>query len=444
MKDMRYMYLSFDEAGTHVGCKSFRLVAAIYDENRTKLLGTTVSPPVRVLANNDVPTGAAHLQLMVNLPTTWAGWESAIKPMEVSYAQRFAAAMVSPSPPKTTPRRKSAAKAAYESEDNDAASSDDDHAANTPLRMSTGAYQTRRAAYPQQQEAPQPSPSPICLSTGNSPSSLLVEATMGRMTPPMEVISHRQPNTLRPEGSLALWLEEEAKAAAVTTAHHTNQATRQPAWQEPIAQQSLIKRVRVANDDTLPHCPDYEPQFPVLLGPSSATYHHQQQQQHFHQNQHHQLGGDPHHAAGAPNHAIEDPVAAFVELMMMQTQQQHAEPPIVELPALSQQEQHHLTAASPTAYQATLYQQLEKLVGAGLGRASSPSPMLSMHMPEATASVATPTPSALDDLFAGVHATFDALQEAAAVHDDASFPPTMKSSLHHPTAFTVNVDATVR
>ena len=125
-------------------------------------------------------------------------------------------------------------------------------------------------------------------------------------------------------------------------------------------------------------------------------------------------------------------------------QQQHAEPPVVELPALSQQEQHP-AASTPTAsacHVAALHQ-LEKIVGAGFGRATSPSPMLPMHMPEVTASVATPTPSALDDLFAGVHATFDALQEAA-VHDDASFPPTMKSSLHNPSAFTVNVDATVR
>jgi hypothetical protein len=463
------MYLSFDEAGTHVGCKSFRLVAAIYDENRTKLLGTTVSPPVRVLANNDVPTGAAHLQLMVNLPTTWEGWASAINPLEVSYAQRFAAAMVSPSPPKTTPRRKgtAATKPVYQSEE-EFASSDDDHAANTPLRMSTGAanashYQTRRSPHQDQDDAP--SPSPICLSTGNSPSSLLVEATMARMTPPIEVVSHpQQPhNALRAEGSLALWLDEEAKAAAAAAAHPANQTTRQPYTVEG-SQNYITKRPKVGTDADapLPHCPDYEPHFPVLLGPSTSAYgHHQQQYQHQNNQQqqcyyqhgyhHHQVTEQQQQqqqqrnsgaAAAAPHQPVDDPVAAFVELMMMQTIQQHSEPPVVELPALIQQEQHP-AALTPTAAQAALHH-LEKLVGAGFGgRATSPNPMLPMHMPEATASVSTPTPSALDDLFAGVHATFDSLQEAAAVHDDASFPPTVKSSLQHPTTFTLNVDATV-
>jgi hypothetical protein len=442
MKDMRYMYLSFDEAGTHVACKSFRLIAAVYDENRTKLLGTTVSPPVRVLANNDVPTGAAHLQLMVNLPTTWAGWASAINPLEVSYAQRFAAAMVSPSAPKSAPRRKSATKAYQYQDEEMIVSSDDDHAANTPLRMSTGGA-TRRAPYYPQEAAP--SPSPVCLSTGNSPSSLLVEATMGRMTPPMEVVSHPQ-NTLQAEGSLQLWLEQEAKAAAVAAANPANQTTRQPyivAGDVNILQPQVSKRPKVGTDADapLPHCPDYEPHFPVLLGPSYG--HQQQQQQQYHQNgyQQHQAG-DHHNAGDAPNHAMEDPVAAFVELMMMQTQQQHSEPPVVELPALSQQEQH---TGTPTSAQVAALHQLEKLVGAGFGRATSPSPMLPMHMPEATASVATPTPSALDDLFAGVHATFDALQEAAAMNDDASFPPAIKSPFATASAvYTVNVDATVR
>ena len=264
------------------------------------------------------------------------------------------------------------------------------------------------------------------------------------MTPTMEVVSHHHPQgTLRAEGSLALWLEEEAKAAGA--AHEAvNHANNRQVHAN--ASHSLSKRPKVGTDADapLPHCSDYEPQFPVLLGPSAGTYQqqHQQQQQQQQYHYHNQVGD--HHGGPSHNHAVEDPVAAFVELMMMQTTQQHSEPPVVELPVLSQQEQHP-AAASPTARQAALYQ-LEKLVNAGLGRSTSPSPMLPMYMPEATASVATPTPSALDDLFAGVHAQFDhALQEAAAVHDDASFPPTMKSSiLHHPSAFTVNVDATVR
>ncbi len=41
------MYLSLDEACTHVDASAFRLVVGIYDEAGTKLLGTGVSPPVR-------------------------------------------------------------------------------------------------------------------------------------------------------------------------------------------------------------------------------------------------------------------------------------------------------------------------------------------------------------------------------------------------------------
>lgn len=433
------MYLSFDEAGTHVSCKNFRLIAAVYDESRTKLLGTSVSPPIRVLANNDVPTGAAHLQLMVNLPADWEGWSSAINPIEISYAQRFAAAMVSPSPPKTSPRRKAVANAVYGSEGEDPfSSSDDDHAANTPLRMSTGTatnYQQTRHASDNQGQNPASSPSPICLSTGNSPSSLLVEATMGRRTPPIEVVSHpTQPQSLQAEGSLTYWLEEEAKAAV----HPAHQSTKQP-------YNVVSKRPKVGTnaDAPLPHCPDYEPHFPVLLGASYGHQQNQQQQQQQQQNNgYQQQAAEYNNAGAASNHAVDDPVAAFVELMMMQTQQQHPEPPVVELPALSNQEQHP-AALTPTAAQAALYQ-LEKLVGiAGSNRATSPIPMLSMQIPEATASVATPTPSALDDLFAGVHATFDAFQEGA-VHDDASFPINLKTSFNHPSAFTINVDATVR
>ena len=66
-KDPRYMYLSFDEAGTHVGARTFRLLAALHDASGSHLLATAVSPPIRVFANNDVPTGAAHIQLVVEV-----------------------------------------------------------------------------------------------------------------------------------------------------------------------------------------------------------------------------------------------------------------------------------------------------------------------------------------------------------------------------------------
>ena len=59
------MYLSLDEACTHVDASAFRLVAGIYNRAGTRLLATSVSPPIRVLANNDVPTGAARIVLEV-------------------------------------------------------------------------------------------------------------------------------------------------------------------------------------------------------------------------------------------------------------------------------------------------------------------------------------------------------------------------------------------
>jgi hypothetical protein len=68
------MYLSLDEACTHVDASAFRLVAGIYNRQGTRLLATSVSPPIRVLANNDVPTGAARIKLEAHLPADWEGW----------------------------------------------------------------------------------------------------------------------------------------------------------------------------------------------------------------------------------------------------------------------------------------------------------------------------------------------------------------------------------
>ena len=41
------MYVSFDEACTHVGAQAFCLVAGIYNRQGTRLLATTVSPPIK-------------------------------------------------------------------------------------------------------------------------------------------------------------------------------------------------------------------------------------------------------------------------------------------------------------------------------------------------------------------------------------------------------------
>jgi hypothetical protein len=68
------MYLSLDEACSHVNASAFRLVAGIYNRHGSRLLATSVSPPIRVLANNDVPTGAARFKLEAHLPADWEGW----------------------------------------------------------------------------------------------------------------------------------------------------------------------------------------------------------------------------------------------------------------------------------------------------------------------------------------------------------------------------------
>jgi hypothetical protein len=68
------MYLSLDEACSHVSASAFRLVAGIYNRQGSRLLATSVSPLIRVLANNDVPTGAARFKLEARLPADWEGW----------------------------------------------------------------------------------------------------------------------------------------------------------------------------------------------------------------------------------------------------------------------------------------------------------------------------------------------------------------------------------
>ena len=51
-----------------------RLVVGVYEEAGEQLLGACCSPPIRVLANNDVPTGAAFIALPLPLRQDWDGW----------------------------------------------------------------------------------------------------------------------------------------------------------------------------------------------------------------------------------------------------------------------------------------------------------------------------------------------------------------------------------
>jgi len=100
MKDARFMYLSLDEAVTHcgpaststkpskaatTGARCFRLVCGAYAG--TELIATSVSPPIRVLANNDVPGGAAHIEIQLEVDSSWPGWDSSFEPLELQFSQ---------------------------------------------------------------------------------------------------------------------------------------------------------------------------------------------------------------------------------------------------------------------------------------------------------------------------------------------------------------------
>ncbi|KAK9843011.1 hypothetical protein WJX74_005611 [Apatococcus lobatus] len=73
-KEPNCIYLSIDEAATHVGARTFRLVVGALAEESYKLLGSCCSPPIRVMANNDCPGGAADFSIHLALDPKWPGW----------------------------------------------------------------------------------------------------------------------------------------------------------------------------------------------------------------------------------------------------------------------------------------------------------------------------------------------------------------------------------
>ena len=78
-KDHRFLFISIDEACTHVslGDKKtrFRLLFSVEDAETGKKIGSAVSAPIRVLANNDAPNGAAFIQMPIPLNQDWEGWK---------------------------------------------------------------------------------------------------------------------------------------------------------------------------------------------------------------------------------------------------------------------------------------------------------------------------------------------------------------------------------
>ena len=79
-KDSRNLFISIDEASNHVcpynKCKVFRLLFGVYTHDTNEFLGSGVSGPIRVLANNDVPKGAAAMRVRCVLDGAWDGWNT--------------------------------------------------------------------------------------------------------------------------------------------------------------------------------------------------------------------------------------------------------------------------------------------------------------------------------------------------------------------------------
>ena len=461
------MYLSFDEAGTHVAsriCK-FRLVAAVYDESRENKLCTAASPPVRVLANNDVPNGAAHLQLMVNMPSTWKGWKTTPAPLRLSFASGVTSSITeSPAPTKKSTRR---APKPANSSDSESLYSEESEAVQRSSGAAASLYHTRRRSVAAKIAAadasttphshPQPAASPLCHSDdGNSPSPLLVVSTAARMTPGMEgpLPSSQQQHLSQSMPSLipvTVWINAEYKALEQNGGSPTKRLRHEDI-------NAAAAAAAAAVTSPLPHSANFEPHFPVLLGPSGVHHqHHQldgttttnttgQHNQHQHNrnnnNSRHVAGGGAvHHIQGTP--LDDDPIAAFVELMMIQAPPQQAyhhdhQDPVIELPTdihHHDDHHHHHHQGAATADD-----------GNGAPADEVPSTdQISHHHHHAdkyvhmqaigAASIATPTPSALDDIFAGIHANFDS-------HDDAIYPPTIKmpAAAMNSNSYSIEVD----
>ena len=94
-KNSKNLFISIDEASNHVRpfgpnkVKAFRLLFTIFqlecdanghaipnvDLSKAKFLGSGFSTPIRVFANNDVPKGAAAMQVRCSVQSNWNGWK---------------------------------------------------------------------------------------------------------------------------------------------------------------------------------------------------------------------------------------------------------------------------------------------------------------------------------------------------------------------------------
>ena len=97
-KDSRNLFISIDEASNHVcaygpnQCKAFRLLFGLYAKETNEFVGSGVSGPIRVLANNDVPKGAAAMRVKCGLSDSWNGWKETAEKSEDDLREIFRAA----------------------------------------------------------------------------------------------------------------------------------------------------------------------------------------------------------------------------------------------------------------------------------------------------------------------------------------------------------------
>lgn len=109
-KNSKNLFISIDEASNHVRpfgpnkVKAFRLLFTIFelesDANghaipnvklsEAKFIGSGFSTPIRVYANNDVPKGAAAMQVRCSLQSSWIGWKQASYATEEALKEAFA------------------------------------------------------------------------------------------------------------------------------------------------------------------------------------------------------------------------------------------------------------------------------------------------------------------------------------------------------------------
>mmetsp|Transcript_10497 Transcript_10497/g.64291 ORF Transcript_10497/g.64291 Transcript_10497/m.64291 type:complete len:420 (-) Transcript_10497:8107-9366(-) len=79
-KETKHLFIAIDEASTHLaehnGTQKVRLLFGILNPDNHELLGASVSGPIRVLANNDVPKGAASIVVDANISKDWEGWSA--------------------------------------------------------------------------------------------------------------------------------------------------------------------------------------------------------------------------------------------------------------------------------------------------------------------------------------------------------------------------------